>query len=123
MLPPSRFLKPTMPAAAVMAMASSVKQLFVKRIVEAFLGKEEAEAGMSRWRTRVGLQGRCPGPRKEVLLATRLGLEHKDKTRVFDDFLGEGLNSSAGLREKLVVQSIDELAANLLSSSIRQAAS
>ena len=39
-----------MPAAAVMAMASSVKQLFAKRLVEAFLGKEEAEAGMSRWR-------------------------------------------------------------------------
>ena len=72
---------------------------------------------MSRWRNWDA--GGSSGTMPRTSLATRLGLEHKDKTRVFDDFLGEGLNSSAGLREK----SIDELADHLLLSSIRQAAS
>ena len=45
MLPPRRFLKPTMPAAAVTAMASSVKQLFVKRMVETSLARRKSKLG------------------------------------------------------------------------------
>ena len=55
MLPPRKFLKPTMPAAAVMAMASSVKQLFVKRMVEAFFG----QGGSRGWDEPLAKLGRA----------------------------------------------------------------
>ena len=49
----------------------------------------------------------------KVLLAKRFGLAQKEKTSIIDVFSVGGLNFLAGLREKLAVQSIDEIAAHL----------
>ena len=112
---PKKIRKPTMPAPAVMAMASSVNQRIVKQMSETSFSETDAKA----WDETLaelerGWIFRDDAPDLgKVLLAKRFGLAQKEKTRVIDDFLVGGLNSLAGLREKLVVQSIDEIAAHL----------
>ena len=46
-----------------------------------------------------------------VLLAKRFGLQQKEKVRVIDDYTVGGLNKTCGLKEKLRVQAVDEMAA------------
>ncbi|CAJ1458379.1 unnamed protein product, partial [Effrenium voratum] len=112
---PKKIRKPTMPAAAVMAMASSVNQRIVKQMAETSFSETDAKA----WNETLaelerGWIFRDDAPDLgKVLLAKRFGLAQKEKTRVIDDFSVGGLNSLAGLREKLAVQSIDEIAAHL----------
>ncbi|CAJ1411473.1 unnamed protein product [Effrenium voratum] len=112
---PKKIRKPAMPAAAVMAMASSVNQRIVKQMAETSFSETDAKA----WDETLAELDRgwifrddAPDLGK-VLLAKRFGLAQKEKTRVIDDFSVGGLNSLAGLREKLAVQSIDEIAAHL----------
>ncbi|CAJ1382659.1 unnamed protein product, partial [Effrenium voratum] len=112
---PKKIRKPTMPAAAVMAMASSVNRRIVKQMAETSFSETDAKA----WDETLaelerGWIFRDDAPDLgKVLLAKRFGLAQKEKTRVIDDFSVGGLNSLAGLREKLAVQSIDEIAAHL----------
>ena len=112
---PKKIRKPTMPAPAVMAMASSVNQRIVKQMSETSFSETDAKA----WDETLaelerGWIFRDDAPDLgKVLLAKRFGLAQKEKTRVIDDFSVGGLNSLAGLREKLAVQSIDEIAAHL----------
>ena len=52
-------------------------------------------------------------PQPGEFVAKRFGLAQKDKVRMIDDFTICGVNGALGLREKLRVQSVDELSAYL----------
>ena len=96
------------------AMAISVN----RRIGKQMAGTSFSETDAKAWDEALAELGRgwifrddAPDLGK-VLLAKRFGLAQKERTSIMDVFSVGGFNSWAGLREKLAVQSIDELAAH-----------
>ena len=91
------------------AVVGSLKSAEWSRLDEQALRETEEEEVSKGW-----LQPSAKVNLDECFVAKRFPLEQKDKIRLIDDFTVCGVNGTFGLREKLRVETIDEMVACLL---------